>query len=156
MAAIRQAMIQNITQNTLIDNSTEALTMKSVIKNCINTVDPPEIMSATGYWDLPGMELIYDELKVFLEKENTKLRLIIGKEPVVRLYQQSSPATTQKDDCPGQYLKKDINDLALIEKYQKVVELILSYCTSDFENSKSLNCCISPNTLSSPDLRIIL
>ena len=136
MAAIRQAMIQNITQNTLIDNSTEALTMISVIKNCINTVDPTEIMIATGYWDLPGMELIYDELKVFLEKENTKLRLIIGKEPVVRLYQQSSPATTQKDDFPGQYLKKDINDLALIEKYQKVVELILSYCTSDFENSK--------------------
>jgi len=71
-------------QNTLIDNSTDALRMISKIKECIETVQPTEIMIATGYWDLPGMALIYDELKSFLEKGKTILRLIIGKEPMVR------------------------------------------------------------------------
>lgn len=121
-------------QNTLIDNSTDALRMISKIKESIETVQPIEIMIATGYWDLPGMALIYNELKTFLEKENTKIRLIIGKEPMVRVYQQLAPIT--KDDFPGQYIKKDINELALTEEYQKVVELILDNCTSDIENSK--------------------
>jgi superfamily II DNA or RNA helicase len=121
-------------QNTLIDNSTDSLRMISKIKECIETVQPTEIMIATGYWDLPGMALIYDELKSFLEKEGTILRLVIGKEPMVRLYQQSKPL--KRDDFPGQYLKTDIDKLALTEEYQKVVQLILTYCSDDFENSK--------------------
>ncbi|MEI6752452.1 MAG: helicase-related protein [Paludibacter sp.] len=121
-------------QNTLIDNSTEALKMLSVLKECIETVHPTEIMIATGYWDLPGMALIYDELKGFLEKENTKFRLIIGKEPMVRVYQQSEPL--KRDDFPGQYLKTDINNLSLTPEYQQVVDLLLKYCSSDIENSK--------------------
>jgi hypothetical protein len=129
MAAARQAM-----NNTLIDNSTDALKMLSVLKKCIADKSFSEIMIATGYWDLPGMVVIYDELKAFLERENTTFRLIIGKEPVVRLYQQSEP--TPKDDFPGQYLKKDINALALTSDYQKVVNLLLDYCNSDIDNSK--------------------
>jgi hypothetical protein len=121
-------------QNTLIDNSTDALKMLSKLKECIETVQPSEIMIATGYWDLPGMALIYKELKAFLERENTIFRLIIGKEPMVRLYQQATP--TQRDDFPGQYLKTDINNLSLSAEYQQVVDLLLQYCSSDFETSK--------------------
>lgn len=121
-------------QNTLIDNSTDALKMISMIKKCIETVQPTEIMIATGYWDLPGMTLLYDELNSFLEKDNTALRLIIGKEPMVRSYQQSEPI--KRDDFPGQYLKTDINKLALTDEYQKVVELLLQYCTPEIDNSK--------------------
>ena len=121
-------------QNTLIDNSTDGLKMISMIKKCIETVQPTEIMIATGYWDLPGMTLLYDELNSFLEKENTVLRLIIGKEPMVRSYQQSEPI--KRDDFPGQYLKTDINKLALTDEYQKVVQLLLQYCTPEIENSK--------------------
>jgi len=120
--------------NTLIDNSTDALKMLSVLKKCIADESFSEIMIATGYWDLPGMVILYDELKAFLERENTTFRLIIGKEPVVRLYQQSEPSP--KDDFPGQYLKKDINALTLTSDYQKVVQLLLDYCNSDIDNSK--------------------
>ena len=120
--------------NTLIDNSTDVLRMVSVLKQCISNNAHTEIMIATGYWDIPGMALIYDELKLFLERNNTKFRLIIGKEPMVRLYQQQVP--NKRDDFPGEYLRKDINELALNEEYQKVVDLLLSYCSEDNDNSK--------------------
>ena len=120
--------------NTLIDNSSDKLKMVSVLKNCLKIEELSEIMIATGYWDLPGMALIYDDLKAFLEKENTKLRLIIGKEPVIRSYQQSK--AKKRDDFPGQYIKTDLNNLALSEEYQQVVELLLNYCSADIENSK--------------------
>lgn len=122
-------------QNTLIDNSTDTLRMVSILKECIANESNSEIMIATGYWDLPGMVLIYDELKAFLERENTIFRLIIGKEPMVRLYQQNQPAIRDKD-FPGQYLKKDINSLDLRPDYQRVVELLLAYCSPDIESSK--------------------
>lgn len=120
--------------NTLIDNSTDALRMVSVLKECITTDSITEVMIATGYWDLPGMTLIYDELKLFLEKRDTKFRLIIGKEPMVRLYQQRKP--NKRDDFPGEYIKKDLNELALNDEYQKVVDLLLNYCSADSDNSK--------------------
>ncbi|MFZ4724529.1 MAG: helicase-related protein [Paludibacter sp.] len=121
-------------KNTLIDNTIEALKMDSVLKRCIADVKFTEIMIATGYWDLPGMVVVYDELKTFLERENTVFRLIIGKEPMIRHYQQSEPL--ERDDFPGQYLKTDINKLALQDKYQKVVDLLLLYCNAENENSK--------------------
>lgn len=120
--------------NTLIDNSTEKLKMVSVLRECISNDTHTEIMIATGYWDLPGMVLIYEELKSFFEKENTKLRLIIGKEPMVRSYQQKVPLV--RDDFPGQYLKTDINNLALTKEYQKIVDLLLNHCKPNVENSK--------------------
>lgn len=120
--------------NTLIDNSSDTLKMDSVLIKCFADDKFREIMIATGYWDLPGMVVVYDELKAFLEKENTKLRLIIGKEPMVRLYQQNEPLL--RDDFPGQYLKTDINKLTLTADYQKVVDLLLKYCTPESENSK--------------------
>lgn len=129
MAAARQAM-----NNTLIDNSVNALKMISVLKECIKNTSFNEIMIATGYWDIPGMSLIYNELSEFLNRENTKLKLIIGKEPMVRLYQQKIPA--KRDNFPGQYIKTDIDKLELLPEYQKVVDLILSNCSDDFENSK--------------------
>ncbi|MDD3320074.1 MAG: helicase-related protein [Paludibacter sp.] len=121
-------------KNTLIDNSTEALKMDSVLKKCIADEKFTEILIATGYWDLPGMVVVYDELKAFLDRENTVLRLIIGKEPMIRHYQQAEPL--ERDDFPGQYLKTDINKLALQDKYQKVVDLLLQYCNAENENSK--------------------
>ncbi len=120
--------------NTLIDNSVESLKMISVLKDCLQNETFNEIMIATGYWDIPGMSLIYNELHEFLNRENTKLKLIIGKEPMVRLYQQREPAT--RDDFPGQYIKTDIDKLELLPEFQQVVDLILEFCTDDFENSK--------------------
>lgn len=120
--------------NTLIDNSTDALRMVSILKECIASSKCTEIMVATGYWDIPGMVLIYDELKSFLEQNDTTFKLLIGKEPMVRLYQQKQPA--KRDNFPGQYVKTDIDKLELLPEYQQVVDLILRNCTDDFDNSK--------------------
>ena len=40
------------------------------------------IRIATGYWDLPGTNLVYDELKAFLERGG-KLDILIGQEPML-------------------------------------------------------------------------
>lgn len=120
--------------NTLIDNSSETLKLISIIKECTKNKDINEIMVASGYWDLPGMTLIYEELREFLSRDNTSFKLLIGKEPLVRTYQQKEPKT--RDNFPGDYIKTDIDKLSLVEEYQKVVDLLLDYCNDEFENSK--------------------
>lgn len=120
--------------NTLIDNSCCDLRMTSFLKQLINTPDCREIMIATGFWDMPGMSLVYNELAEFLKRDATKLRLLIGKDPNVFVYQQIKPEI--KDlTYPEDYIKKEIYDLELKEEYQKVVDLLLSYC-DDTEQSK--------------------
>jgi len=120
--------------NTLIDNSTDALKLIRIVEECIDNDNFNEIMIATGYWDIPGMALLYSRLKSFLEKDDSKLRLLIGKEPLVRTYQQKEPL--KRDKFPGQYIKTDINALDLLPEYQQVVDLILQYCSDDLESSK--------------------
>lgn len=120
--------------NTLLDNSNEELMMCNVLKNCMLDKKFSELMIATGYWDLPGMVLILNELKSFLDRENTKLCILIGKEPVVRVYQQKNPQV--RDNFPEQYIKKEINELELKEEYQAVVALLLHYCRTEELNSK--------------------
>ncbi|MDR3266733.1 MAG: phospholipase D-like domain-containing protein [Tannerella sp.] len=113
--------------NTLIDNSTVMLSMCETVKQCFREHDIREVKIASGYWDLPGMALIFDELNDFLKSENTKLQLLIGEDPCIRIYQQLSPAI-KNPKFPEDYIKKDINDLELKEEYQKVVNLLLTYC----------------------------
>lgn len=113
--------------NTLIDNSTITLSMRETLKQCFREQDIREVKIATGYWDLPGMALIFDELNDFLKSENTKVQLLIGEDPSIRTYQQLSPAV-KNPKFPEDYIKKDINDLELKDEYQKVVNLLLTYC----------------------------
>jgi hypothetical protein len=40
-----------------------------------------QIDIATGYWDIPGTSILADGLDKFLEREGTKLRILIGKDP---------------------------------------------------------------------------
>ena len=54
--------------NTLIDNSTEQLSMLSTLKECLALQDINTVKIATGYWDIPGLALLTDEIKDFLEK----------------------------------------------------------------------------------------
>ena len=42
-----------------------------------------KIQIATGYWDIPCMTLVLNELTSFLERDGTSLELLIGKDPVV-------------------------------------------------------------------------
>ena len=69
--------------NTLIDNSAEQLSMLHSVKDCFALQDINTVKIATGYWDIPGLALLTDSIKAFLEKEGTKLLLLIGKDPYV-------------------------------------------------------------------------
>ena len=67
---------------TLIDNtSPEGYDMKEVLKACFKDENVTEVCIATGFWDMRGTELVYDELSEFLSRDGSKFRLLIGKDP---------------------------------------------------------------------------
>lgn len=120
--------------NTLIDNSTPSLNMSKMLKSCISNSNITEIKIATGYWDLPGMALIYNELKLFLERIDTKFYLLIGKDPRIATYQQQSPKI-KDPKYPKDYIQSDLSELDLLPEYQQVVNLLLTHI-DDTDNSK--------------------
>ena len=119
-----------ITERTLIDNSSDALSMKTTLHECITRDGIREIRIATGYWDIPGMTLLYDELKSFLEKEETVIKLLIGRDPYVYANQIKNPS--YKDHTyPNDFIRTDISNLEFTEEYENVVKLLLDYCDGD-------------------------
>ena len=110
----------------LIDNSSNDYQLGSALKELVSNKSFTQISIATGYWDLPGMVMIYDELKEFLERSNTTFRLLLGEEPSVKAYQVKNPAK-QDPDFPEKYMKKDLEDLQLKEEFQKVADLLGKY-----------------------------
>ena len=55
--------------NSLIDNSSDTLSMQTYLKRCILAEDVDKIQIATGYWDIPGMTLVIDELTPVRDKK---------------------------------------------------------------------------------------
>lgn len=110
--------------NTLVDNTTENLSLKTILKQCISDTECQEMMIATGYWDLPGMLLIYDELKCFFEKGG-KVKLLIGQEPLLRAYQKNVCAEEERK-FPDFYMQRDFEQLT--EEYKPLVKMLLQYC----------------------------
>jgi len=64
--------------------------------------DFSEISIATGYWDLEGMKLILPEIQKY-----SKIRLLIGREPMISRYHMQSP----EPDFPDQDFKYDLSKL---------------------------------------------
>lgn len=81
--------------------------------------DYSEISIATGYWDLEGMKLILPEIENY-----SKIRLLIGREPMIARYNMQMP----EPDYPDQDFKYDLSilkpDSSLTETVAKVKELI--------------------------------
>ena len=120
--------------NTLIDNSIEALSMTTILRKCISTDGIKTISIATGYWDIPSLSILQEELRHFLEKEGTVLRLLIGKDPYIYVNQLKSPK--YKDaSYPQDFIRTDIHELDVVEEYKAAIRLLLDYCSDD-ENSK--------------------
>lgn len=113
--------MSNLT-NTLIDNS-ENLHLVTYLKDMIKSGDFNHIRIATGYWDLPGMDLVYDELKQFLEGGGC-LDILIGEEPKLRSYQLRDEYKNQR--FPDFNIKEDVEKLS--DKYIVVARLLLDYC----------------------------
>lgn len=113
--------------NNLIDNSSDALSMQSYIKRCILAEGIDKIQIATGYWDIPGMTLVFNELTSFLERDGTSLELLIGKDPVVYTSLLTNPK--YKDaSYPYDFIRTDIHDLQIKDEYKSVINLLLQYC----------------------------
>lgn len=115
--------------NSLIDNSSDTLSMQTYLKRCILAEDIDKIQIATGYWDIPGMSLVIDELTSFLSRESTSLELLIGKAPYVYASFLANPK--YKDaNYPYDFIRTDIHKIEIIEKYKSVINLLLTYCES--------------------------
>lgn len=113
--------------NNLIDNSSDALSMQNYIKRCILAEGIDKIQIATGYWDIPGMTLVLNELTSFLERDGTSLELLIGKDPVVYTSLLANPK--YKDaSYPYDFIRTDIHDLKIKDEYKSVINLLLQYC----------------------------
>ena len=121
--------ISKMMHNSLIDNSADILSMQTYLKRCILAEDIDKIQIATGYWDIPGMSLVIDELTSFLSRESTSLELLIGKDHYVYASLLANPK--YKDaNYPYDFIRTDIHKIEIIEKYKSVINLLLTYCES--------------------------
>lgn len=107
----------------LIDNSSNEYQLGIILKELVTDNAYSQISIATGYWDLPGMVTIFEELNQFLKRENVTFRLLLGEEPSARSYQLKKPKQ-QDPDFPEKYLKNDLENLQLKEEFQKVADLL--------------------------------
>ncbi len=101
----------------IIDNNRKFL--KDVLIEA--SKDYSEISIATGYWDLEGMKLILPSIQHY-----SKIRILIGREPVISRYKLQIPEP--EPDYPDQDMKMDLSmlkpDSGLTETVTKIKELI--------------------------------
>lgn len=103
--------------NALIDNS-EQFKLVKYVKELVSRPDCNHIMIATGYWDLPGTALVYEELKDFFSRGG-KLDLLIGQEPQLQYYQTSQEVR----QFPDFYIQRDVDSLT--DEYKPIGKLII-------------------------------
>lgn len=119
--------------NTLIDN-TENLKLVDTLKEIISNPECNHLQIATGYWDLPGIALLEDQLRAFFERGG-RLDLLIGKEPQLRSYQLRDDLP-KDEKFPDFYIKRDVDKLN--DTYRPIVELILKYADIDNETDSQI------------------
>lgn len=120
--------------NTLIDNSAD-LKMVDYLKKLIIDPSHKEIKIATGYWDIPGLNLLVKELQEFLSRDGVKLKLLIGTDPQARISLLKNPIYAGAH-FPAEFIKRDIHDLKVKEGYEDSIKLLLDYCKEPEEDSK--------------------
>ncbi len=103
--------------NVLIDNS-EKFKLIKYVKDLISLPNCNHIQIATGYWDLPGTALIYNELSDFFARGG-KFDLLIGQEPQLQYYQTFQEA----HQFPDFYIQKDVDSLT--DEYKPIGKLII-------------------------------
>ena len=117
--------------NTLIDNS-QNLKFADTLNGIIKMPEINEICIATGYWDLKGTSLLTDSLLQFLERKETKFRLLIGKDPAVFKNDLTSAAYENAKRYPQDYLKIDLQNVEMNDvHYQKAAKMLIDYCSGN-------------------------
>lgn len=118
--------------NTLLDNSTD-FRMVTYLRELLNNPQCTELKIATGYWDLPGTKLLYDELKAFFERGG-RCDLLIGQEPMLRSYMLDDSIASEK--FPDFYIRRDVERFH--DEYQDVVQLLLEHMDDEDEERAQL------------------
>lgn len=72
---------------------------------------------ATGYWDLPGSALLIDKLLWY-----KKIRLLIGREPLINRHQLEKP----EPDFPDKDIFSDLESMSFKPEYKSTIEKIKS------------------------------
>ena len=104
--------------------------MQKALNECLSQDCFQTVSIATGYWDMPGLALIVDQLEAFLKKDRTKLRLLIGKDPYVFASQLKKPKV-KSPQFPDDYIKTDINELEMKDEYKHAIQFLLENCTEE-------------------------
>ncbi len=121
----------------ILDNSISQYQLKETIASFLLNDSFSEISIATGYWDLPGMVDIFNELSFFLGRDGVKFRLLLGEEPSVKSYQLKNPVYVDPN-FPQKYLKTDLEELELQPEYQQVCDLIQKYLPKGADGKSKL------------------
>lgn len=111
-------------RRTLVDNSDNGFKMAEVVRACLHDKNVTEVCIATGFWDLRGTALIYDELADFLSRSGSKFRLLIGKDPY--LYTSDAESYTKgRYDKQEQTWRVELDEFHAQEQYVKVVQMLV-------------------------------
>lgn len=117
-------------KNPLIDNSQD-YKLSSYIKSLLLDENYNEFYIATGYWDIPSIAVLFDELKEFLLRANSKIKLLLGRDPEVQNYQLSHADEIDLNDYPASYIKYHLENIPVISDYENAISLLLNYCTGE-------------------------
>lgn len=118
--------------NTLLDNSSD-FRMVAYIRDLLSNPQCTELKIATGYWDLPGTRLIFDELKAFFARGG-KCDLLIGQEPMLRSYMLDETIANEK--FPDFYIRRDVEHFH--DEYKEVVQMLLDHMNGEDESNTQL------------------
>ncbi|MCD8295612.1 MAG: phospholipase D-like domain-containing protein [Clostridia bacterium] len=108
--------------------------MVNTLKECFNDARIKVAHIATGYWDIPGTKLLENDIKTFLEREGTRMELLIGRDPYVYA-DQLEKRKFKSPKYPDDFIRTDISELDISSEYISTIRLLLDYCT-DSESSK--------------------
>lgn len=117
-------------KNPLIDNS-QNYKLSSYLKALLLDENYNEFYIATGYWDIPSVATIFEELEKFLERANTKIKLLLGKDPEVQNYQLSHSDEIDLNDYPASYIKYHLENIPVVADYENAIALLLKYCVGE-------------------------
>ena len=117
-------------EKLLIDNSN--VTMADILNKCLQNKNCSLLRIATGYWDLLGTELLKDSLENFLSRDNTKLKLLIGKDPYIYYKMLNDNSWLRKARYPEDFFNLDLRKLSqeLKPQYREIADMLIKYSTS--------------------------
>ncbi len=117
-------------KNQLIDN-TENYKLLDYIKGLLLDETYNKLYIATGYWDIPAIAVLYDELITFLKRNNTSIKLLLGEDPEVKNYQLNHSADIDINNYPKSYFEYHLNNIPVKVEYENSIALLLEYASGE-------------------------